>query len=108
MAPRLTQQVHVPARAHGLNGRANLDLATLDDLDDKTVIFGVISMDDAAPETPQTVAARVRAALKHLPPERLIPAPDCGMKYIPRDLAFAKLKALADGAAIVRRELTGV
>ena len=86
----------------------DLDLTTLDGVGDKTVIFGVISMGDPEPETPQTVAARVRAALKHLPPERLIPAPDCGMKYIPRDLAFAKLKALADGAAIVRRELTGV
>ena len=83
----------------------NLDLKTLDGLGDKTVIFGVISMGDPAPETPETVASRTRAALAHLPPERLIPAPDCGMKYIPRDLAFAKLKALAEGAAIVRREL---
>jgi hypothetical protein len=49
-----------------------------------------------------------RAALEHQPPERLVPAPDCGMKYLPRDLAFVKLKALAEGAAIVRRELTGV
>jgi len=64
-------------------------------------------MGDPAPETPQTVAARIRAALAHLPLERLIPAPDCSMKYIPRDLAFAKSKALAEGAAIVRRELTG-
>jgi 5-methyltetrahydropteroyltriglutamate--homocysteine methyltransferase len=71
------------------------------------VIFGVINMGDPEPETPQTVAARIRAALAHLPPERLIPAPDCGMKCIPRDLAFAKLKALVEGAAIVRRELTG-
>src|SRR6266478_1385785 len=85
----------------------NLDLATLDSLGDKTVIFGVISMGDPQPEAPETVAARIRGALEHIPPERLIPAPDCGMKYIPRDLAFAKLKALADGAAIVRRELTG-
>src|SRR5215472_3608741 len=85
----------------------NLDLKTLDGLGDKTVIFGVVSMGDPEPETPETVAARIRAALGHLPPERLIPAPDCGMKYIPRDLAFAKLKALAEGAAIVRRELTG-
>ena len=84
----------------------NLDLSTLDGLGDKTVIFGVISMGDPAPETPETVAARIRAALEHLPPERLIPAPDCGMKYIQRATAFAKLKALADGAAIVRRELT--
>jgi 5-methyltetrahydropteroyltriglutamate--homocysteine methyltransferase len=85
----------------------NLDLADLDRLGDKKIIFGVISMGDPQPETPETVAARIRAALAHVPPERLIPAPDCGMKYIPRDLAFAKLKALAEGAAIVRRELTG-
>ena len=85
----------------------NIDLATLDGLSDKTVIFGVISMGDPEPETPETVAARIRAALAHVPPERLIPAPACGMKYIPRDLAFAKLKALAEGTAIVRRELTG-
>jgi 5-methyltetrahydropteroyltriglutamate--homocysteine methyltransferase len=82
----------------------NLDLATLGD---KTVIFGVIGMGDPQPETPEIVAARIRRALEHIPPERLIPAPDCGMKYIPRDTAFAKLKALAEGAAIVRRELTG-
>ena len=86
----------------------NLDLATLDGLGDKTVIFGVISMGDPEPETSEVVAARIRAALKHLPPERLIPAPDCGMKYIPRATAFAKLKALAEGAAIVRREWRGV
>jgi 5-methyltetrahydropteroyltriglutamate--homocysteine methyltransferase len=85
----------------------NLDLTTLDGLGNKIVIFGVINMGDPEPETPETVAGRIRAALAHLPPERLIPAPDCGMKYIPRDLAFAKLKALAEGAAIVRRELAG-
>src|SRR5690242_2219579 len=84
-----------------------LDLATLDGLGDKIVIFGVISMGDPQPETPGTVAARIRGALEHIPPERLIPAPDCGMKYIPRDTAFAKLKALAEGTAVVRRELTG-
>jgi len=83
-----------------------LDLATLDGLGSKSVIFGVISMGAPEAETPETVASRIRAALTHLPPERLIPAPDCGMKYIPRDLAFAKLKALAEGGAIVRRELT--
>ena len=85
----------------------NLDLTTLDRLGNKTVIFGVISMGDPEPETPETVAARIRRALEHIPPERLIPAPDCGMKYIPREIAFAKLKALAEGAAIVRREFTG-
>ena len=85
----------------------NLDLGNLDGLGDKTVIFGVISMGDPEPETPETVAARIRAALARLPPARLIPAPDCGMKYIPRETAFAKLKALAEGTAIVRRELAG-
>jgi 5-methyltetrahydropteroyltriglutamate--homocysteine methyltransferase len=85
----------------------DLDLGNLDGLGDKTVIFGVINMGDPRPETPAVVATRIRAALGHLPPERLIPAPDCGMKYLPRDIAFAKLKSLAEGAAIVRRELTG-
>jgi 5-methyltetrahydropteroyltriglutamate--homocysteine methyltransferase len=84
-----------------------LDLADLDRLAGKTVIFGVIGMGDPQPETPEIVAKRIRAALQHVPAEQLIPAPDCGMKYIPRDTAFAKLQALAAGAAIVRRELTG-
>ena len=51
------------------------------------------------------VADRIRAGLKVVPAERLVVAPDCGMKYLPRDVAFAKLKALAEGAALVRREL---
>ena len=84
-----------------------LDLADLDGLDGKTVIFGVIDMGDPEPETSETVAARIRAALAHVPAERLIAAPDCGMKYLPRETAFAKLRALAAGAAIVRRELAG-
>jgi 5-methyltetrahydropteroyltriglutamate--homocysteine methyltransferase len=84
-----------------------LDLSVLKELGDKTIIFGVIDMGDPQPESAQTVAARIRAALAHLPPERLIPAPDCGMKYLPRATAFAKLQALAGGAAIVRRELAG-
>jgi 5-methyltetrahydropteroyltriglutamate--homocysteine methyltransferase len=103
--PELTgtvaQQISIEA------AQPNLDLATLDGLGEKTVIFGVISMGDLQAETPETVADRIRRALEHIPPERLIPAPDCGMKYIPRDIAFAKLKALAEGAAIVRRELAG-
>jgi 5-methyltetrahydropteroyltriglutamate--homocysteine methyltransferase len=84
-----------------------LDLADLDGLGGKIVIFGVIDMGDPEPETPETVAARLRAALAHVPPERLIAAPDCGMKYLSRDVAFAKLRALAAGAAVVRRELAG-
>jgi 5-methyltetrahydropteroyltriglutamate--homocysteine methyltransferase len=84
-----------------------LDLSDLDGLGDKTIIFGVISMGDPQPEAAEIVAGRIRAALEHVPPERLIPAPDCGMKYIPRDIAFAKLQALVEGAAIVRGELAG-
>jgi len=56
-------------------------------------------------ETPEAVAQRIREALKHLPPERLILAPDCGMKYLPRDVAYGKLQSLAEGAAKVRLEL---
>ncbi|MGH7045194.1 MAG: hypothetical protein ACREE2_02235 [Stellaceae bacterium] len=101
LAATAATQISIEAAQPGL------DLADLDHLGDKTVIFGVISMGDPEPETPETVAARIRAALRHVPAERLIPAPDCGMKYLPRETAFAKLKALAEGTRIVRRELTG-
>lgn len=82
-----------------------LDLGVLEDLAKKKVLLGVIDLNDPKAETPAVVADRIRAGLKHLAPDKLIPAPDCGMKYLPRPLAFAKLKALADGAAIVRKEL---
>ncbi|MGA8314976.1 MAG: 5-methyltetrahydropteroyltriglutamate--homocysteine methyltransferase, partial [Bradyrhizobium sp.] len=71
----------------------------------KKIMLGVIDLADPNAETAEIVADRIRAALKFLPPDRLVPAPDCGMKYLPRELAFAKLKALADGAATVRAEL---
>jgi 5-methyltetrahydropteroyltriglutamate--homocysteine methyltransferase len=57
-------------------------------------------------ETPEAVAGRIEAAFEFVPPERIVPAPDCGMKYMPRDVAFGKLKALADGAAIARNRLS--
>jgi len=85
--------------------QSNLDLAVLRALGDKQIILGVIDLNDPHVETPETVATRIRCALAVVPPERIIAAPDCGMKYIPRATAFAKLKALAGGAAIVRREL---
>jgi len=87
--------------------QSNLDLEVLRSLGDKTVILGVISLGDLTPETPEIVADRIRRALSVLPADRIIPAPDCGMKYVPRAVAFAKLKALAEGAAIVRREVLG-
>ena len=68
-------------------------------------MLGVIDNGDAEVETPETVAQRIREALQYVSPERLICAPDCGMKYLSREVAFAKLSALAAGAAIVRAEL---
>jgi 5-methyltetrahydropteroyltriglutamate--homocysteine methyltransferase len=66
----------------------------------------VIDLSDMTVETAETVAARIRAALPHVPAERIVIAPDCGMKYLPRAVAFAKMKAMVDGAAIVRREVS--
>jgi 5-methyltetrahydropteroyltriglutamate--homocysteine methyltransferase len=82
-----------------------LDLGVLEDLAPKQVMVGVIDLGDPRVESAETVAARIRAALAHAPAERLVAAPDCGMKYLPRDTAFGKLKALAGGAALVRQAL---
>jgi 5-methyltetrahydropteroyltriglutamate--homocysteine methyltransferase len=84
-----------------------LDLSVLDSLPNKTIMLGVIDLGNESVETPDLVAERIRAGLLRVPPERLILAPDCGMKYLPRARAFAKLKAMVDGAAIARRELQG-
>jgi len=83
-----------------------LDLAVAKALAPKSVMVGVIDLGSAAVETPEEVAARIRAALVHVPAERLVLAPDCGMKYLTREAAFGKLKALSAGAALVRRELS--
>ena len=85
-----------------------IDLGVLDALSPKTVMLGVIDLGDPRVETAERVAERIRAALRHVPAERLVPAPDCGMKYLSRATAFGKLAALAGGAAIVRAELAGV
>jgi 5-methyltetrahydropteroyltriglutamate--homocysteine methyltransferase len=83
-----------------------VDLAALERLPHKRVILGVIDLDDAAAvETPAAVAAQIRRALEHITPDRLLLSPDCGMKYMPRATAFAKLQALVAGTKIVRREL---
>jgi len=75
-----------------------LDLSVLSSLPSKTIVLGVLDLGDATAETPAVVADRVRAALRHVPEQRLVIAPDCGMKHLPRDLAFAKLRAMVDGA----------
>ena len=84
-----------------------LELGMLKDLSNKTILLGVIDLGSARIESAQEIAARIRKGLKHVSAERLIAAPDCGMKYLPREVAFGKLKALAEGAAIVRAELAG-
>ena len=84
-----------------------LDLGVLKDLSNKVVMLGCLNLAPNAPvETAEIVADRIRAGLKHLPASKLMPAPDCGMKYLSRDVAFRKLKVLADGAAIVRKEIS--
>jgi 5-methyltetrahydropteroyltriglutamate--homocysteine methyltransferase len=88
------------------SAQPKLDCAVLAELPSRTIILGVIDLADAAVESPETVAARIRRALPYVSPERLVLAPDCGMKYLPRDIAFAKMVAMVQGAAIVRRDLT--
>lgn len=84
-----------------------LDLGVLRDLAGKTILLGALDLSRRDAETAEEVAALGRRALEFVAPERLVLAPDCGMKYLPRELAFAKLRALAEGAAILRRELAG-
>jgi len=84
--------------------QANLDTSVLRSLDGKTIILGVLNLGDEAVETPDVVAGRVRRALEHVPAERLILAPDCGMKYLPRDSAYGKLQSMTAAAAQLRAE----
>lgn len=100
LADSIAQQISIES------AQPKLDLGVLRDLAPKKVMLGVIDLADPEIESPETVAARIRAGLKYLPADKLLPAPDCGMKYLPRATAFGKLKALAEGAAIVRRELS--
>ena len=85
--------------------QSNLDCAVLGQLPDKKIILGVINLEDLTIETPAIVAARIRRALAYTKAENIIVAPDCGMKYLPRDVADAKLRAMVAGAKIVREEL---
>ena len=88
------------------SAQPKIDLGVLADLAPKKIMLGVLDLSDIVVETPQRVAERIRLGLKHVSPDRLIPAPDCGMKYLPRDVAFGKLKAMVEGAALVRAEYT--
>ena len=85
--------------------QSKLDCSALEKLPGKTIVLGVLDLSDLNVEEPDTVATRIRRALPHVPAERIIVAPDCGLKYLPRDIAFGKMCAMVEGAKIVRREL---
>jgi 5-methyltetrahydropteroyltriglutamate--homocysteine methyltransferase len=101
LADTTAQQISIEA------AEPQIDLGILAELSGKQILLGVLDLGSAEVETAEEVAARIRRGLLHVDAERLIPAPDCGMKYLPRERAFGKLRALAAGAAIVRRELAG-
>jgi 5-methyltetrahydropteroyltriglutamate--homocysteine methyltransferase len=86
--------------------QSELDCSVLAKLPGKTVILGVLDLSVREIETPETVAARIRRALPYVPADKLVIAPDCGFKYLPRDIAYAKMEAMVAGAKIVRQELS--
>jgi 5-methyltetrahydropteroyltriglutamate--homocysteine methyltransferase len=84
--------------------QSNLDCAVLEKLRGKKIMVGVIDLEDMTIETPQKVAERARRALPFVPKENVILAPDCGMKYLPREVAWGKMKALVEGAKLLRAD----
>ncbi|MBM3385005.1 MAG: 5-methyltetrahydropteroyltriglutamate--homocysteine methyltransferase [Betaproteobacteria bacterium] len=100
LADSIAQQISIEA------AQPRLDLGVLRELAGKKIMLGVLDLGDNRIETAEQVAARIRAGLEYVKAQDLIPAPDCGMKYMARTTAFGKLKALAEGAAIVRREIS--
>jgi 5-methyltetrahydropteroyltriglutamate--homocysteine methyltransferase len=85
--------------------QSSLDCSVLEKLPGKTIILGVLDLSKMEVETPETVAGRIRRALPYIRPQQIILAPDCGLKYLPRDVAFGKMRAMVEGAKIVRQEL---
>ena len=84
--------------------QSGLDCSVLETLPGKHIMVGCIDLSTHEVETPEVVAARVRRALVHMPKENVMLAPDCGMKYLPRDVAFGKLQAMVAAAKILRAE----
>jgi 5-methyltetrahydropteroyltriglutamate--homocysteine methyltransferase len=99
LADSIAQQISIES------AQPRIDLGVLKDLAPKKIMLGVIDLNDPEIETPQKIAERIRAGLEHVSADKLLPAPDCGMKYLPRATAFGKLKSLVEGAALVRQEL---
>lgn len=85
--------------------QSNLDCSVLSELKGKKIILGVVDLSDPEVETPEMIAERIRRALPYADAKDIVVAPDCGLKYLPRETAFGKMKAMADGARIVREEL---
>jgi 5-methyltetrahydropteroyltriglutamate--homocysteine methyltransferase len=100
LADTTAQQISIEA------AQPKLDLGVLKELSSKTIMLGVLDLGDPEIETVEVVADRIRQGLNYVAADRLVPAPDCGMKYMPRNVAFGKLKAMCDAAAIVRREIS--
>jgi 5-methyltetrahydropteroyltriglutamate--homocysteine methyltransferase len=85
--------------------QSNLDCSVLTSLPGKQILLGVIDLSNTNVESPETVAARIRRALPYVAPENIVVATDCGMKYLPRDVADGKMRAMVDGARIMRQEI---
>ena len=85
--------------------QSNLDCAVLTGLPNKKIILGVIDLSTNEVESPELVATRIRRALPYVNAADVIVAPDCGMKYLPREVAFGKLQAMVAGAQMVRSQL---
>jgi len=83
-----------------------LDCSVLSTLKNKKIMIGCIDLNDMTVETPETVVARIKRALAYVPKENVILAPDCGMKYLPREVAFGKMKAMVEAARILRAEFS--
>ena len=102
----LTELANSPVDAISIEtAQSSLDCSILSQLPGKKIILGVLDLSTNDVETPELVAARIRRAMPFVSPERLIVAPDCGMKYLAREVAFGKMRAMVEGAALVRAEL---
>jgi 5-methyltetrahydropteroyltriglutamate--homocysteine methyltransferase len=86
--------------------QSKLDCSVLTSLSSKKIMVGCIDLSDMTVETPQKVVERIKKALRYVPKENVIVAPDCGMKYLPREVAFGKMKAMVEAAKMLRAELS--
>jgi 5-methyltetrahydropteroyltriglutamate--homocysteine methyltransferase len=100
LADTVAEQISIEA------AQPRLDLGVLKDLSSKKIMLGVLDLGNPEIETVDVIAGRLRQGLQYVEAERLVPAPDCGMKYMPRNIAFGKLKAMCEAAALVRREIS--